>query len=535
MSSSVPFPSEWPKRNQSLYEPIRSLGKGGFGSVYLARPKDTSSVYPFIAIKAIHSPNSTRIVTKTEFGYAKREIAVLMEVSHPNIVQLYSVIVEGPSDSQVVDIKDDSLTKEGISSTEFVVKTLQGLQLQTINKCCLVLSYHDGPTIQQLLDHGGALGYPLARELAKQLLQAVGYLHSRAVIHRDLKPDNCIVSGTNLNDALCWSDSIDAEDAVRHNKWHLTLIDFGFARPLHPDDIHVDVGLRNLSYSLDLTSNNNNASIQKDLLLMSVDKPLEAMSHLEHHPVTNNLNSKESKRTADTKESISHHRVEDLSALGNRHFAAPEMLQNVRKFTRRLSSSSMANSQSRHNHSNSTESSKAKDAPIADTSLSSSLENTSLRKRSSITNLLTLVSLRRHASKTHNTPLSEHVSTYGMVVDAYSVGATLRYMVTGCPPHVSTSAYIAEQKNPLNAIGSLFHRKSKSASETNPPRKKQYRYQQDLPEEVRFLVLGLTHFDPQKRTSVRTALKSKWFGGEESKNEGIEPVTFLTCVMEGFV
>jgi serine/threonine protein kinase len=472
------------------------------------------------AIKCVHA-SSDRTISKAELGYAKREIAVLLELSHPNIVQLYSVVFDdNTSDSHVLDIP------QGTRTLEFVVDFLRSFQLQTIYKCCLVLSYHSGPTLQQLLDHGGALGYPVAREVAKQLLLAVAYLHGRAVIHRDIKPDNLIVSGTDLNDHLCWSNSVDSEDAIRHNKYHLTLIDFGFARPLHPDDVHVDVGLRNLSNPTINAS--SNIPSNTDFLLMSIDKPMH-ISDPDH-----SLEDKDK-----IKESVSHHRVADLSALGHRHFAAPEILQNIHKYTRRLS---ISRDSSRSKHSLSGSMSKS----TVVSSSSSQQQSTQKTIQSSMTKLFR----SKKPSKEHTIPLSEHVSTYGMVADAYSVGAVLRYILTGCPPQVSTSTYISQQNSPLNLLGqgmgSLL-RRSSSRMNKEPdgtikdgvilPRKKQFRYQQDLPEEVRFLILGLTHFDPQKRTSVRSALGSSWFGSTIAPptQRMEEPVSFLHCVLEGYV
>ena len=57
----------------------------------------------------------------------------------------------------------------------------------------IVMERVDGCTLKNLMEQG-ALTRPLARRLAMQLMDAVGYLHDRQVIHRDLKPSNIMVS-----------------------------------------------------------------------------------------------------------------------------------------------------------------------------------------------------------------------------------------------------------------------------------------------------------------------------------------------------
>jgi serine/threonine protein kinase len=90
-----------------------------------------------------------------------REIAVLKEVSHPRIVRILDSIED----------KDDAITW---------------------SPYCMILSYCQGPTVEQLINHGGALGIHMAKEISYQLIDAVSYLNGHAVIHRDIKVSNML-------------------------------------------------------------------------------------------------------------------------------------------------------------------------------------------------------------------------------------------------------------------------------------------------------------------------------------------------------
>ena len=85
-----------------------------------------------------------------------REIAVLSEISHPRIVRLLDSIED---------------TNDGTTWSPY----------------CMILSYCKGPTVEGIINHGGALGIHMAQEISYQLIDAVSYLNGHAVIHRDIK------------------------------------------------------------------------------------------------------------------------------------------------------------------------------------------------------------------------------------------------------------------------------------------------------------------------------------------------------------
>ena len=127
---------DWPDACYRKYERVHVLGKGSFGQVWMSRrkipPKDEFDD-EYVAIKAIQIKNDKSKI------YAEREIRILQELRHPNVIRL---------------IQDFPL----FSDTRVVV-----MQLAL------------GPNLHQLIVKRGALGLPLCRLVCRQLIAAVGY------------------------------------------------------------------------------------------------------------------------------------------------------------------------------------------------------------------------------------------------------------------------------------------------------------------------------------------------------------------------
>jgi serine/threonine protein kinase len=131
-----------------MHQPIRGytltqwVGSGGMGEVYQAYHTATQRT---VAIKML-----SRVEQADRF---RNEAAVQASLRHPHIALVYEFFVES-----------------GLS--------------------CLVLEYIEGPTVEQHIRKNGPLSEELAWKLLAQTASAMDYLHSRGIVHRDLKAGN---------------------------------------------------------------------------------------------------------------------------------------------------------------------------------------------------------------------------------------------------------------------------------------------------------------------------------------------------------
>ncbi len=139
-------------RDIGQYKAIRKIGEGGMGSVFLAERQDEQFVKK-VAIKLIRSgPGSHALIQRF---YTERQILAGME--HPNIARL----------------TDGGVTDDG--------------------QPYLVMDYIDGQRLDGYCD-GKQLSIRERLELFRKVCSAVTYAHQALVVHRDLKPNNILVS-----------------------------------------------------------------------------------------------------------------------------------------------------------------------------------------------------------------------------------------------------------------------------------------------------------------------------------------------------
>jgi mitogen-activated protein kinase kinase kinase len=133
------------------------IGQGSFGSVFLALHAVTGEL---MAVKQVDMPSKTsnEVDKRKESMVAalRREIDLLRTLNHPHIVQYLG------SNS-----KDDKFN--------------------------IFLEYVPGGSVAAMLNSYGKLKEPLIRNFVRQILLGLSYLHSKDIIHRDIKGANILV------------------------------------------------------------------------------------------------------------------------------------------------------------------------------------------------------------------------------------------------------------------------------------------------------------------------------------------------------
>uniref|UniRef100_A0A7S1C3Y2 Cyclin-dependent kinase 2 homolog n=1 Tax=Bicosoecida sp. CB-2014 TaxID=1486930 RepID=A0A7S1C3Y2_9STRA len=132
------------------YQKLEKIGEGTYGVVYKAKDRHTGEI---VALKKIRLDVEDEGIPST----AIREIALLKELQHKNIVRLYDVV-------------------------------------HTDKKLTLVFEFLD-QDLKNYMDHcEGGLEVGILKKLLFQLLKGIAFCHHHRVLHRDLKPQNLLIN-----------------------------------------------------------------------------------------------------------------------------------------------------------------------------------------------------------------------------------------------------------------------------------------------------------------------------------------------------
>lgn len=178
------------------------IGEGGFGITYKAIQNGLNRVvcikeyFPAGKCTRATKKNTVFVQGTSEQVFEKyrqafvREAKMLATLHHPNIVE-------------VLDVFDEN------------------------NTSYMVMTFVKGKSLQQIVETRGKLPYPETVNYIAQITNAVGYIHDHHILHRDIKPDNIMITAD----------------------FKAILIDFGSAREFEQDKTQVHTSMLTHGYA----------------------------------------------------------------------------------------------------------------------------------------------------------------------------------------------------------------------------------------------------------------------------------------------
>ena len=166
---------EYPKTDLSFYKYGRIIGRGAFGKVNLGLNILTGRV---VAIKSFNKQN---ISTFTSEEKIRKETNLMRNLRHPSITKIL----------------------EMFESEKYVL---------------IIMEYVSGGNLQSFVKKRRKLNEQIAKILFKQIMEGIKYIHSRNIVHRDIKLENILID-LNNNIKIC---------------------DFGVSKKIHCDSILED-------------------------------------------------------------------------------------------------------------------------------------------------------------------------------------------------------------------------------------------------------------------------------------------------------
>ena len=140
------------QKGKEIFEKIEKIGSGTYGVVYKGYKKNKDGSKQIVAIKKMKIDLENEGIPST----ALREITILRELDHPNIVKLIDVVLNNSKLYLLFEYIEWDLRK-------------------------FLISYKDN-----------ILNENLIKSFLYKILDAVAFCHSKKIIHRDLKPQNIL-------------------------------------------------------------------------------------------------------------------------------------------------------------------------------------------------------------------------------------------------------------------------------------------------------------------------------------------------------
>jgi len=148
------FPREW--RGSDKYNKVGQIGKGAFAVVHKVTSRYDGQPYAAKELEKRRFVKNGVLDQKVD-----NEMKIMQRVHHPNVVQY-------------------------VDHFDWENRLL-----------IIIMEFVPGGDLGRLVSDRGALPEPVVKDMAAQLLSAIGYLHENNITHRDVKPDNILIHSTN--------------------------------------------------------------------------------------------------------------------------------------------------------------------------------------------------------------------------------------------------------------------------------------------------------------------------------------------------
>ncbi|HKD74673.1 MAG TPA: protein kinase, partial [Ktedonobacterales bacterium] len=142
-----------PPRIAGRYEAINIIATGGMATVY--RGWD-HTIGRYVAIKALHIPEDP-LSDPFAVERFRREAQAAAQIAHPNVVMIYDFVEE--------------------RENQF-----------------LIMEFVDGTNLKRYIADRGPLPANRALGIAEQVCAALTAAHARGMVHRDIKPQNILLT-----------------------------------------------------------------------------------------------------------------------------------------------------------------------------------------------------------------------------------------------------------------------------------------------------------------------------------------------------
>lgn len=187
--------------NNGKYVIENKIGAGGFGITYKATQIGLNRTVCikeyFLAGKCARNTRLRTVIPQENPGLFEKyraafvkEAKMLDELNHPNIVN-------------VIDVFDEN------------------------NTSYMVMSFIQGTSLQDIVEKNGPLQYAEAVNYIGQITNAIDFVHKRNILHRDIKPDNVMIT----------------------SDYKAILIDFGNAREFEQDKTQMHTSIFTRCYA----------------------------------------------------------------------------------------------------------------------------------------------------------------------------------------------------------------------------------------------------------------------------------------------